>query len=204
MASLASDLGINGDAVKQHIDSSDGGEIQEDKSEIQQVAGSLGTPTFFIGNSEIGYTEISGAQPYPQMKPTIDQKIEEAENSDSTVGEDEYTLDNISFSGEPKLGDESATINIIEYSDFGCPWCAEWHGVDAIPQRPIDEEDSFRKVRQNYVETGDVQFVMKDYPVPRLHPEAMTAHKAANYVWENSPEDYWEFSQSIYEERDRW
>lgn len=204
MASIASNLNINGDALKQYIDSSSGEEIQKDKSEIQQIAGSLGTPTFFIGNSEIGYTEISGAQPYPQMKTTIDQKISEAENSDSNIGEDEYTLENISFEDEPALGERSASINIIEYSDFGCPWCAEWHGVDAIPNRPIDEENSFQKVRDNYIETGEVRFIMKDYPVPRLHPEAMTAHKAANYVWENQPDRYWGFIQSIYEERDRW
>lgn len=203
MKDIASEIGIDADQMEQYIESSSAQEIQQDRQEISQTVGGIGTPTFYIGNSEIGYTEVSGAQPYSRMKPLIEQKLQEASNG-SSVGEDEYTLENISFEGEPKLGEEDAPINIIEYSDFGCPWCAEWHGVDAIPQRPIDQEQSFTQVRNNYVETGEVQFVMKDYPVPRLHPEAVTAHKAANYVWENSPDDYWEFSQRIYETRDRW
>lgn len=204
MKDIANKNGIDSAEMEQYIESSSAQEIQEDKQEIGEAVGSLGTPTFFIGNSEIGYTQVSGAQPYSRMKPIIDRKLDEAENGDTTIGDDEYTLDSIGFEGEPVMGEESAPINIIEYSDFGCPWCAEWHGVDAIPQRPIDQEHSFDQVKTNYVETGDVQFVAKDYPVPRLHPEAITAHKAANYVWKNQPDQYWEFSQSIYEERDRW
>lgn len=204
MTEIANTMGLNEDEIASCIESSDGSEIAQDQSEIDQVTGGIGTPTFFIGNSEIGYTEVTGAQPYSRMKSTIDQKIEEANSGDTSIGSDEYTLENIGFEGEPTLGEESAPINIIEYSDYGCPWCAEWHGVNAIDQRPIDEEDSFNKVRSNYVETGDVQFVLKDYPVARLHPQAETAHKAANCVLENSPENFWEFSQNIFEERDKW
>lgn len=204
MTEIANGMGLDGDQIASCTESSDGSEIAEDQSEIDQITGGVGTPTFFIGNSEIGYTEVTGAQPYSRMKSTIDQKIEEANSGDTSVGDEEYTLESISFEGEPKLGEETAPINIIEYSDYGCPWCAEWHGVNAIDQRPIDEEDSFNQVGTNFVETGDVQFVFKDYPVARLHPQAETAHKAANCVLENSPEDYWEFGQKIYEERDKW
>lgn len=204
MKEIASTMGLNGDQIASCIESSDGSEIAQDQSEIDQVTGGIGTPTFLIGNSEIGYAEVTGAQPYSRMKTTIDQKIEEANSGDTSVGNEEYALENIGFEGEPTLGEESAPINIIEYSDYGCPWCAEWHGVNAIDQRNIDEEDSFNKVRSNYVETGDVQFVLKDYPVAQLHPQAETAHKAANCVLENSPENFWEFSQKIFEERDKW
>jgi len=204
MKEIAGTMGINGDQIASCIESSDGSEIAQDRSEIDEVTGGIGTPTFFIGNNQVGYAEVTGAQPYSQMKSTIDQKIDEANSGDTNVGSEEYTLESISFEAEPTLGKESAPINIIEYSDYGCPWCAEWHGVNAIDQRPIDEEDSFNKVRSNYVETGDVQFVLKDYPVAQLHPQAETAHKAANCVLENSPEDFWEFSQNIFEERDKW
>lgn len=201
---IADSVGADGEQIASCTESSDTSEIDQDRAEINQITGGMGTPTFFIGNSQIGYAEVTGAQPYSRMKPTIDQKIQEANNGDTGVGNDEYALENISFEGEPVLGEESAPINIIEYSDFGCPWCAEWHGSDAIPQRPIDQEDSFNKVRSNYIETGSVQFAFKDYPVPRLHPNAETAHKAANCVLENSPDNFWEFSQELYEERDKW
>ena len=201
---IATSVDVDADQLESYVESSNGEEINQDRQEITQAVGQLGTPSFFIGNSEIGYTQISGAQPYSRMKPTIDRKLEQARNGNNTVGGDEYTLESISFEGEPTMGESSAPINIIEYSDYGCPWCAEWHGVDAIPQRPIDQEDSFNQVTSNYVETGDVQFVLKDYPVAQLHPNAETAHKAANYVLENSPENFWEFSQKLYQERDKW
>lgn len=204
MKDIADSTGVDSTEMANYIENTGMEEINEDKSGIENATGSIGTPTFFIGNSETGYVEVSGAQPYTRLQPLIERKIEEAANGNSTVPEGEHSLENISFEGEPKMGDESAPVNIIEYSDYGCPWCAEWHGVDAIPNRPIDRENSFQNVRDNYVETGEVRFVAKDYPVQRLHPEAVTAHKAANYVWENSPENFWEFSQKIYEERDRW
>lgn len=204
MKDIAEQMNIDSGELEKQVKSSSGEEIQQDKSEISDAAGSIGTPTFFIGNSEIGYTEISGAQPYSRMRPVIDRKLEEAESGNSSIGSDEYRLENIGFEGEPVMGEESASINIIEYSDFGCPWCAEWHGFDAIPQRPIDQEKSFQKIRDNYVENGQVQFIAKDYPVQQLHPEALTAHKAANYVWKNYPDKYWSYSQKIYEERERW
>jgi protein-disulfide isomerase len=205
MQDIGNDLDINTGEMKNYIESNDGSEISQDKTEIEEITGGLGgTPTFFIGNSETGYTQVAGALPYSRMKPVIDAKIQQATNNNTTVGEEEYTLSNISFEGEPTLGSESSKINIIEYTDYGCPWCAEWHGVNAVPQRPIDQSNSFENVRTNYVETGEVQFIMKDYPVQRLHPEAPKAHLAANYVLENNPDKFWEFSQRIYETRDRW
>lgn len=204
MKDIADNAGIDSSGMQEYVETTGNEEINEEKSNIARAAGRMGTPTFFIGNSEIGYIKMSGAQPFPRMEPVIERKLEEASSGNSTIPESEYKLENISFEGEPVMGEESASVNIIEYSDYSCPWCAEWHGVDAIPQRPIDRENSFQKVQDNYVDSGKVRFVAKDYPVPRLHPEAMTAHKAANYVWKNSPENFWEFSQKLYEERDRW
>lgn len=204
LTNIGESMNINPEELGQCIDNSDSKEINNDKSAIEDAVGSLGTPTFFIGNSNIGYTEVTGAQPYSRMKSTIDTKIEEAENSNTEIGSDEYRLNDISFEGEPAFGESSAPVNIIEYSDYGCPWCAEWHGVDAIPQRPIDQEQSFTQVQNNYVNNGQVQFIMKDYPVSQLHPNAETAHKAVNCVLENNPDKVKEYSQKVFENREKW
>jgi len=104
---------------------------------------------------------------------------------------------------EPTLGDD-APVTIVEYADFGCPWCAEWAGYDAIPQRPIDQENTLDKIKSNYIDSGDVRFVFKDYPVDRLHPHAREAHKAANCVLEQGQDKYWEYHDVLFEERDMW
>lgn len=106
--------------------------------------------------------------------------------------------------GEPTLGTEDANVTIIELSDFGCPWCAEWAGVDAFPQRPIDQEESLSQIQSNYIDTGDVRFVYKDYPVQRLHPNAPQAHVAANCVLEQSSDLYWDFHDELFERRGQW
>lgn len=106
--------------------------------------------------------------------------------------------------GEPTLGGSGAQVTIIEISDFGCPWCAEWAGVDAIGSRPIDQENSFDQVRQNYVESGQARFVYKDFPVAQLHPNAEQAHTAANCILEQSEDLYWDFHDELFERRDQW
>jgi protein-disulfide isomerase len=106
--------------------------------------------------------------------------------------------------GEPTLGSSDAPVTIVEYSDYGCPWCAEWAGFDAIPQRPIDQENTLDKIKSNFVDSGDARFIFKDYPVPRLHPNAEQAHVAANCIYEQGSDMYWEFHDLLFDERDRW
>lgn len=103
---------------------------------------------------------------------------------------------------EPTLGDSSAEITIVEYSDFGCPWCAEWAGFNAINQRAIDEENTLQKIKENYVDTGKARFIYKDYPVDQLHPKARGAHVAANCAFEQ--EEFWNYHDLLYDRRDEW
>ncbi len=201
---IADSVGYDGKKLETCMADVGTDEITEDKSEITNAVGRLGTPSFFIGNSEIGYERMEGAQPYSVMKGTINEQVDEAANGNTEIESDEVTLENVGLEGEPTLGDDSAAVNFIEYSDYGCPWCAEWHGADAIPQRPIDQQDAFGKVRSNHVDNGEIRFILKDFPVPGLHPKAMDAHKAAQCVFQNSRDNYWKFSQKLYEERDKW
>lgn len=119
-------------------------------------------------------------------------------------GSDRVQISESFIQDEPTLGDASAELVIIEMSDYGCPWCAEWAGVDAIPQRSIDQQDSFHQIVSNYVETGDARFVYKDYPVQQLHPNAPQAHVAANCILEQDGSLYWDFHDALFEQRDSW
>ncbi|MHA6265603.1 DsbA family protein [uncultured Aliiroseovarius sp.] len=48
------------------------------------------------------------------------------------------------------LGDENAPITMIEYASFTCPHCANFH------------EDIFKKLKENYVDTGKVKFIHRE------------------------------------------
>lgn len=115
------------------------------------------------------------------------------------------SMENINLSDSPSLGDENAPIKIVEYSDYGCPFCSEFAGFDASPRIPIDQRNTFEKLKKQYIDTGQVEFFYKDYPVDSLHPNAIEAHKAANCVYDVAGNDaYWEYHDALYERRASW
>ena len=114
------------------------------------------------------------------------------------------SLDGVEFEGEPTKGDSDAPIKIVEVNEFGCPFCAEFQGVDASGRIPLDQMDVAGQIKSQYVDSGEVQLVLKDYPVPNLHPNGPEAHKAANCVYEKEKDSYWKYFDELFERRDQW
>lgn len=158
--------------------------------------------------SAAGTTGLIGAtdDPSEAADPTDGDAANTDDGGDTNTdaGSNRVMLSEDMLEGEPTLGSSDAPVTIVEYADFGCPWCAEWAGFDAIPQRPIDEENTLDKIKSNFVDTGDARFVFKDYPVGQLHPNAEMAHVAANCVYEQGEDMYWEYHDLLFDERDRW
>ncbi len=50
------------------------------------------------------------------------------------------------------IGDENAPITIIEYSSLSCSHCADFH------------TDTLETIKKEYVDTGKVRFVFRDFP----------------------------------------
>lgn len=73
-----------------------------------------------------------------------------------------------SISKQRTLGDPNAPITIIEYSDYQCPFCARF------------VHETKQLIEQNYIETGKVYFVYRDFPLTDIHPGALLAAHAAN------------------------
>jgi protein-disulfide isomerase len=86
---------------------------------------------------------------------------------------------------EPKLSDhsrgsESASVTIIEYGDFQCPYCARFHGV-------------LRELTQ----TDDVRWMFRHYTLNPGHPEAHAAANAAECAGDQGR--FWEYTDALYE-----
>jgi protein-disulfide isomerase len=194
---ISNDLDLDTDKVMQCYQDSDNEEAMEDRNNAVQSVGNFGTPTFFIGNRENGFVEITGAQPLSRFEQAFE-----------TVRSDDpgnlTSLEGIELEGEPSKGQEDATIKVVEYNEFGCPFCAEWQGIDASSRTPIDTMNIAQSLENQYVETGEVELISKDYPVPQLHPNGPLAHKAANCVYEHEQDSYWEFHDKLFENRDHW
>ncbi|MEM8624950.1 MAG: DsbA family protein, partial [Pseudomonadota bacterium] len=52
--------------------------------------------------------------------------------------------------GDVVLGDASAPVTVIEYASLTCPHCAAFH------------EDTFPVIKANYIDTGKVNFIMRE------------------------------------------
>ncbi len=52
---------------------------------------------------------------------------------------------------------------------------------------------------KDYIETGKVKYVIKDFPLERIHKKALKAHEAANCAGEQG--SYWQMHDRIFSER---
>ena len=57
---------------------------------------------------------------------------------------------------ENVMGSEDAPVTIIEYSSMTCPHCAVFH------------KDTLPGLKENYIETGKVKYVLREFPLDQL------------------------------------
>jgi len=86
-------------------------------------------------------------------------------------------------------GNPNAPILIVEYSDYDCPFCKNFH-------------ETMNRVMDDYGITGKVAWVYRQYPIAQLHPNAERISQAALCVGELGGNDaFWKFSDFVFQER---
>ena len=73
----------------------------------------------------------------------------------------------ISADNDPIIGNPDAPITIIEFSDFQCPFCARF-SAQTLPL-----------LSEQYIQSGTVKLVYRDFPIQSSHPNALPAAVAA-------------------------
>ena len=90
----------------------------------------------------------------------------------------------VDIADQPTLGESDAPVTVVEFGDFKCPSCKAW-GEVVYPQLVAD-----------YVDTGDVKF---SYINVLFHGnESVVGSLAAEAVYEQSPESYWDFHKALF------
>lgn len=83
------------------------------------------------------------------------------------------------------LGNPNAPIKIVEYTDLECPFCKQFH-------------DTMKQVMDKYGQNGQVAWVMRNFPLAQLHPNAPALALAAECVAELGGNNaYWKFQDAI-------
>ncbi len=128
-------------------------------------------------------TEIRALQ---QTVVELNQKVDSLSGpiGSGTVSGNPGAPQTITLREDTVLGNPEAAIAIVEFSDFECPFCARHHRT-VLPQ-----------IKQSYVDTGQVQYIVRDYPLP-FHAGARSAAIAANCAGEQG--QYWPMHDLLFE-----
>lgn len=90
----------------------------------------------------------------------------------------------LSVNNSPFRGDRSAKLTLIEFSDYQCPFCAR-HFREILPQ-----------IEREYMQSGKVKYVFRDFPLESIHKEAFKAAEAAHCAGEQGK--YWEMHDQLF------
>lgn len=99
------------------------------------------------------------------------------------------TLDaTLSVDDDIVLGDANAPVTLIIFGDYQCPFC----------KKQNDEVES--RLRSEYVDTGKVKMVFRDFPLENIHPEAKPAAIAAQCA--GAQGKYWQYHDELFKRQD--
>jgi protein-disulfide isomerase len=90
----------------------------------------------------------------------------------------------LTLDGDPAKGDRNARLVLVEFTDYQCPFCAR-HARDTFPL--IDAE---------YVKTGKLRYVTREFPLESIHPHAFKAAEAALCAGDQGK--YWEMHGRLF------
>ena len=69
-------------------------------------------------------------------------------------------------------GEKDAKVTLVEYTDFQCPFCGKY------------VHETFPQIEEDYIKTGKVKYVRKDFPLESIHPNAFKAAEATRCAQE--------------------
>lgn len=78
----------------------------------------------------------------------------------------------VSLDGAAVYGKGDARVTLVEFSDYQCPFCARY------------AQETFPQIDRDYIQTGCVKYVFRDFPIESIHPQAFKTHEAVHCAGE--------------------
>ena len=143
-------------------------------------------PIFAAAAAVIALGILAGCEDQEDQTAVAGQAVTEESHSH----EDSAAVD---LGGMPKLfdddrilGDPNAPVTIVEYSSLTCPHCASFH------------RDTLPELKKQYIDTGKVRLVYRDFPFDRL---GATAAMLARCVDEPR---FFKFVDALFAKQEEW
>lgn len=145
--------------------------------EPQQPKNIISTPVAII----IAGVIIAGAVIFATKQPAT-QPIPTNPQPQAPVAVD---VSKVKTDGDPFIGSANAPVTMAYWYDYQCPFC----------QR--NEEDTMPEIVKNYVDTGKLKIVFKDYQF--LGPDSQTLGQFSRAVWAVTPNKFYQWHKAIYD-----
>lgn len=100
---------------------------------------------------------------------------------------------------DPYLGPKDAKVAVVIFEDFQCPYCGAFTGlnpemVNNMKSRDPSWEPTVSNIKKDYVATGKVKLVWKDYPF--LGEESYWSAEAARCAQDQGK--FWEYHDHLF------
>ena len=155
---LAKSLGLNTTTFRRDMDSHRFLPLVERDRLEARALGVEATPTFFINGKK-----IEGFASFPTMKQAVDDELRKISPALLKVaGLPERRITDIDVSNAPLRGTAGASVEIVEFADMQCPYCAK-------------QVDTLKSLVEAY--PGKIAWYFKSYPLS-FHADSPLAHEA--------------------------
>jgi protein-disulfide isomerase len=94
-------------------------------------------------------------------------------------------ISNVKTDGDPFIGNSNAPVTMAYWYDYQCPFCQK------------NEEETMPQIVKNYVDTGKVKIVFKDYQF--LSEDSQRLGKVSRAVWETVPSKFYQWHKAVYD-----
>ena len=91
----------------------------------------------------------------------------------------------LAIDDDPVKGDRKARLVLVEFSDFQCPYCARF------------VRETLPEIEKDYIKTGKLKYVFRDFPITSAHKDAFKAALAAGCALDQGK--YWEMHHRLFE-----
>ncbi len=144
------------------------------------------TPTFFINGQQ-----VVGALPFEVFKARIDNVL--TGSPLPTLAPNEPTpgpVQDVAVGHLPVRGNKNASVTVIEFSDFQCPFCEQFY------------KTTYPQLKKEYIDTGKIAFYYRHFPLTNIHPLAVPAANASECA--NEQGKFWEYHDLLFQNQTSW
>ncbi|WP_349409736.1 DsbA family protein [Pseudalkalibacillus sp. SCS-8] len=107
---------------------------------------------------------------------------QEAGKQDTASGGEGTQID-VSYEGQPTIGEEDAPVKLVEFFDFQCPHCASF------------AQQVYPMIKKDFIDTGKASMTLINKPF--LGPDSKTAALIGEAVYAQKPEAFFAYYDAV-------